>query len=174
MNRKEKDYSLPEFCLRLKLGIWRTGAVAGWGRVEIVAVHAGDSAVAPHRRRCRDAETATGYTGGVTDWGFFIRKPPEAYVRSPLAKERPGRGLILLDSYCTTTKNAAKESVRIAVVAVCRATTECIEAVYLLRITDRSDGGTRSSGSSGHDYFGGARARDRIDARRLGSRTRKY
>jgi hypothetical protein len=141
-----KEYTLQEFCLRLKLGIWRTGAVAGWGRTETVTVSA----------------------DGMTDRGFCLRRTPETYRRSPLIKKQLSHGLFLLDSYCLTKRNAAKESVRVAVIAVCRATADSIESLYCLRITGRSDDAVEKSGSSARNYF--QEAKNRRDGRRYRTR----
>ncbi|MDR2805003.1 MAG: hypothetical protein LBB85_05075 [Dysgonamonadaceae bacterium] len=150
-----KEYALQEFCLLLKLGVWQSGMVAGWGRVEIATVAADD----------------------ITGRGFFIRKPMEMYRRSPLIKKQLGLGLFLLDSYCLTRTNTAKESIHIAVIAVCRATIDRIEALYCLRITNRSDSLVESFDSSGRHYFRKrktVRASNRIDTSPLNSYTRKY
>jgi hypothetical protein len=111
-----KEYSLHEFYLCLKLGIWQSGQVAGWGQ----------------------AETAKVYSDLTTDKGFFVHKAMNTYIHSPLIKKTLSSGLFLLDLYCLN-KNTDGKYVHIAVVAVCCATTDYIKSVECLRITNQLD-----------------------------------
>jgi hypothetical protein len=112
-----KEYGLQSFYVYLKLGIWQSGHVAGLGY----------------------AETAKVYSDRTTDKCFFIRKPLEIYLHSPLIKKHLSSGLFLLDLYCQNKSNDKREYVHTAIIAVCRTTTDSIHSVQCLRITTRSD-----------------------------------
>jgi hypothetical protein len=112
-----KEYNVQEFYLHLKLGIWQSGQVAGWGHVETAKVR----------------------SDLMTDKGFFIHKALNTYFHSPLIKKHLSSGLFLLDLYCQNKRNDTREYVHIAVIAVCRATADYIKSVECLRITNKSD-----------------------------------
>ncbi|MDR1198773.1 MAG: hypothetical protein LBK94_07130 [Prevotellaceae bacterium] len=111
-----KEYNVQEFYLHLKLGIWQSGQVAGWGHVETAKVR----------------------SDLMTDKGFFIHKALNTYFHSPLIKKHLSSGLFLLDLYCLN-KNTAEKYVHVAVVAVCRATVDYIKSVECLRIINQLD-----------------------------------
>jgi hypothetical protein len=112
-----QEHSFSTFHLYLKLGLWRSGQVSGWGRIETVSVS----------------------SDGTTDKGFFIRKSPEDSLRSPRINKPLAPGLFLLDMYSLTANSVLQESVHVAVIAVCKATMDSVEAIHCLRITSRTN-----------------------------------
>lgn len=112
-----QEHTFSRFHFYLKLGLWHSGQVSGWGRIDAVSVH----------------------PDGTTDKGFFLRKSPDDYLRSPRISKPLAPGLFLLDTYCLTANSTQQESVHVAVIAVCKATMDSVEAIHCLRITSRAN-----------------------------------
>lgn len=115
------SYTLQEFYLYLKLGIWVTGIVDGWGLVR----------------------QAIMYPDGMTDKGCFITKKPNEY-KDELQQNRQqlSIGLQLLDMYPLEERqtnkynNKYKIYTHLAVVGDSRLRGAYEEQIYYLKITN--------------------------------------
>lgn len=108
-------YSISDFYLLLKLGLFRSGNVSGWGYLSVNGI-----------RSC------------------FLRKPPEAYTDNYRAKKQLGIGIYLLDLYLWQ-KSINDRDTYILVISVNRNILSHNTKVYVLKlrscneITDTAD-----------------------------------
>lgn len=115
------SYTLQEFYLYLKLGIWTSGTVDGWGFVQQVTV----------------------YPDGMSNKGCFVLKMPKAYKDElQQSRQQLSAGLQLLDLYSLEEQQTSKYNNKykiyshLAVVGDCRLRGAYDEQIYYLKITN--------------------------------------
>ncbi|WP_165042173.1 hypothetical protein [Dysgonomonas sp. ZJ709] len=109
----DKEYTVTDLYLRLKLDIWRSGRVARWGHVKKVDIQ-------------KDNSTSTAY---------YIPKPLNSYNSFSLAKQL-ATGLYLLDLHLVKRDVWNKQLVYIAIIAICRSTMAQIQTIHCLQVTN--------------------------------------
>jgi hypothetical protein len=113
-----KEYTVTDLYQHLKLDIWRSGRVAGWGDVRKVNVRS-------------DNTVSTGY---------HIAKPLSSYSPFSPAKQL-GTGLYLLDLQSVKRDVWNRQLVYIAIIAVCKSTMSHIQTIHCLQITNSLESG---------------------------------
>lgn len=112
-----KQHTLSKFYLSLKLGIWTSGEVEGWGLVQNMDVCA----------------------NGSTNKGCFVKKQPEEYKRGhTITKKQLSIGLNLLDIYLLEIEGSGRSKTYnyIAVISECRLKGAFEERIYFLKVTN--------------------------------------
>jgi len=113
-------YTLSDFYLYLKLGIWHIGDVEGWGTVQKMDV----------------------YSNGLTNKGCFVIKQPQEYKKSEITKTELQTGLYLLDMYPLDTGQTSKYNNKykiynyLVVISECRLKGTFEENIYYLKVTN--------------------------------------
>ncbi|MDR0834404.1 MAG: hypothetical protein LBN93_09535 [Candidatus Symbiothrix sp.] len=137
--------TLTEFYRLVKLNLWHSGQVTGYGQVDKIEV----------------------FDDCTTNKGVIVRKELADYVLQPTMLKQLCNGLYLLDFYDLEDNLVRRESTYIAVVAVCRQTLEHIECVTFLKIRDH----WKSPFYKKRKYKG---LSDRIDTSPINSYRRNY
>ncbi|MFV0329218.1 MAG: hypothetical protein ACK5KL_05220 [Dysgonomonas sp.] len=115
-----QEYTLSDFYLYLKLGIWQTGMVEGWGLTRKVDV----------------------YPDGKTNKGCIVIKQPDEYKKEGITKTELQIGLNLLDMYPLdvqqTSKNNNKYKIYnyLIIISECRLKGTFDEQIYYLKVTN--------------------------------------
>lgn len=125
------QYSISDFYLFLKLGLWKRGYVANWGAISSILT-------------CkRSGEGEFSYLGNKTltdkDNIFFGKKPVSYYHNQLHAKHALGIGLYLLDFYLSDRQSYNNENTYILVICVCRSNLQNKEYIYYLQVTNSLD-----------------------------------
>jgi len=113
-------YTLSDFYLYLKLGIWHTGDVDSWGLVQKINVIA----------------------DGITNKGCFTIKQPKEYRTEKINKTELHRGLYLLDLYPLDIGQTSKYNNKykiynyLVVISECRLKGAFEEHIYYLKVTN--------------------------------------
>lgn len=113
-------YTLSEFYLYLKLGIWQTGDVEGWGFVQRADI----------------------YSDGLTNKGFITLKQREEYKKDEIIKTELHAGLCLVDMYPLDIQQTSKYNNKykiynyLVVISECRLKGTFEENIYYLKITN--------------------------------------
>jgi len=120
-------YAISDFFVFLKLGIWKSGEVSDWGRVNSIVR--------------LNKNSATGYTPSKTHLtGLekfpFLKKPVSHYWQQFFIKGNPSTGIYILDSYILSKKKDEQGVLRsyIVVVATARLGIKNKENIYLLKV----------------------------------------
>ena len=108
-----KEYTITELYLYLKLDMWNSGRVARWGHVKKVDIENDNS----------------------TNTGYYLPKVLNSYTSFSPAKQL-GIGLYLLDLYLVKRDVWNRQLVYLAVIAVCQTTMAHIKTVYCIEITN--------------------------------------
>lgn len=105
----ETKYSVSEFYMLLKLGIWRRGTVNFWGQVEI-----------------------------LPSWNDFLlsKNLHDCYNESSLIKKHLSVGLYMLDLFYIGQDTLRNQNIYQLIVAVCRSDMRHMEALYNIRVTN--------------------------------------
>ncbi|GHT41259.1 hypothetical protein FACS189437_07940 [Bacteroidia bacterium] len=153
----ERLTTLSDFYLFLKLGLWKTGTVSGWGRIDLISGDDSDS--------------------------YWLKKNPELYQNPLLPKKWLRTGIYLLDLYLSA-QSPGRSKTYICVLSVNPSGLEKKEQLYFLKIINSPNAavvpatvlkGQMTSEST--DYYrkkrrkGGSR---RLDTSPLNSYQRKY
>lgn len=109
----DKEYTVTDLYLRLKLDIWRSGRVARWGYVKKVDILKDNS----------------------TDSAYYIPKSLNSYTSFSPAKQL-GIGLYLLDLHLVKRDVPNRRIVYLAIITVCKTTMAQIETIHCLQITN--------------------------------------
>lgn len=113
-------YTLSNFYLYLKLGIWLTGNVEGLGLVQQVDI----------------------YSNGLTNKGFIPLNQPDEYRRNEIIKTELQAGLYLLDVYPLNIQQTSRYNNKykiynyLIVISVCRLNVLFEECIYYLKVTN--------------------------------------
>lgn len=109
----DREYTITDLYLYLKLNIWRSGRVARWGHVSKVDVNKDNS----------------------TNSAYYVSNPLDSYTSFSPAKQL-NTGLYLLDLQLVKRDVWNRKLVYLAIIAVCRTTMAKIETIHCLQITN--------------------------------------
>jgi hypothetical protein len=153
----ERLTTLSDFYVFLKLGLWKTGNVSGWGRIDLISSDAAGS--------------------------YLLKKNPEQYQNPLLPKKWLRTGIYLLDLYLSDQRPGQSKTC-IVVLSVRQSGWERKEQLYFLKIISSQNAAVvpatilkEQMTSESTDYYrkkrrkGGSR---RIDTSPLNSYQRKY
>lgn len=165
-------YTVKEFYRYLKLGIWTSGIVDGWGFVQSIRV----------------------YADGTTNKGCFVPKMPKEYKEElQQSKQQLSIGLQLLDLHQLEEQQASKNNNKykiytyMAIVSLCRLRGAYKEELFYLKVTNNEIFDTfrnrlcsreNLNRAANNNYFTYRRNKNRrkstIDTSPINSATRKY
>lgn len=115
-----REYTLSDFYLYLKLGIWQTGMVEGWGLTRKVDV----------------------YPDGKTNKGCFVIKQPDEYKQVGMTETKLRPGLNLLDMHLLDIRQTDRYNNKykiynyLIVISECRLKGTFEENIYYLKVTN--------------------------------------
>jgi len=128
-----ESYGLSDFYVLLKLGLWKSGEVLNWGRIEKVSLIKNND--------FNDISDVNYLT--FRNNSLYLKKPLKYYLDQPLYKKMLGRGVYLLDHY-HLGKKAFREGERelktyIIIISTSRFDFESREYTYILKVTNYLD-----------------------------------
>lgn len=124
-------YTITDFYLFLKLGLWKTGSVANWGSISNVLVY---------RKVNNSGFVSLGNKSLTQRDSPLVTKRPVSYYQNLLyPKKQLGIGIYLLDFYLLAKNNYNKESNYMMVISTCRSNLENKEYIYYLKVTNYLD-----------------------------------
>lgn len=128
-----ESYGLSDFYLLLKLGLWKSGEVLNWGRIEKVSVIKNNG--------FHDISEVNYFT--FRNNSLYLKKPLQYYLEQPFSKMMLTRGVYLLDHYLLE-KKAYREGEKqlktyIIIISTSRLDFENREYTYILKVSNYLD-----------------------------------
>lgn len=128
-----ESYGLSDFYVLLKLGLWKSGEVLNWGRIEKVLLIKNDAF---------DNISDVNYFA-FRNKSLYLKKPLQFYLNRALPKKMIGRGVYLLDHYLLERKRHGEGEKQLKTYIIIISTTrfdfENREYTYILRVSNYLD-----------------------------------